>query len=1020
MAISVFTHRNECIPPSTNVSLYYNGANMNNTTQGDLGVYFTDDATLGLGDIITAPTQCTQGIDIVFLVDYTASMGNAIEGVKTGISNILSTISTESLNNSRVGLVLFDEYLGTSSNSTYSDKPTYVNLPAGQKIVNVNASANRTQWITAISKMGAVNDFTDFNAKLALLNTTNFLMGNGYGLPEPGDMGTYEIVKNNLAGAWREEAIKVVILITDDKPGGDDDTNNATDLAYATDILIPALNNKGVQMIVQSNMASSTSGNYYYNLTTQTTIPGRYDQVAFDSNGNWVNTGLVTGIQALCDETYYATCDLASSGWYYRSGDWYSFYFDANTGEITNINYFAPTYSVSPSTTSVTENGQTIIWTITTNYVSNGTILYWDFNSGSSVTSSDFINAISNGSFTINNGIGSFQLTTRSDSSTEGTELISVRIRTGSVNGPVVTASDFTLISDTSQNVPTSTPVPISNYQHYSAQSDGSGNTTSESSCDSHLALYVSFWSERGSVLGLQVGDFIYSNSAGTALWNGNGYWYQVGDSDYLQKVIKIGEGQVLSITNCPVEQPTPTATPMPTAAPPVINNFRGVGVSYNEIETLWDSVTGATGTLTITWGINGSYTNVGSGSTNIFNDGSFNLESLSPNTYYYIRMTAANADSSTSEIRMVKTEAIIVPTPTPTAAGSGSGSGSGTGTSTCRNVWVKSTVDQSRYGLQWRNFGNTATKRFNQMLGVSMWYGGVEGVVYSVCSTLVPGVWDFNSTALVVLSGDEVVNFADGGVCTYDSDCVYITPTATPAPTATATPTPTALSVYKYLMDPCDGSSRYVVAQSNTPKSIGTVYSLSGSEYADQNYTCIQNSTDFPETTILGAATCDFDDPECLLAGTLITLADGTQKAIETIAIGDVLKSIVVGDMPNSDNTEVLTLWSQANPTISNTTTTVQNNKMSTVDSVLSFNNGRLTSSKDHLHVIKRSGNWMVVIASSVVVGDIFVTQSGSEITITSIEELTGTFNVYKLDVETNDTYIASDIITHNAKLMP
>lgn len=992
MAISVFTHKDECIPPATNVSLYYNGINMNNTTQGDLGVYFTDDATLGLGDIITAPAQCTQGIDIVFVVDYTGSMSSAIEGVKTGISNILSTISTESLNNSRVGLVLFDET--TNSTTNYSNTSTYINLPAGQKFQNVNSSVGKTQHITAISKMAAVNDFTDFNAKLALLNTGSFPLGNGQGTPEPGDMGTYEVVKNNLAGAWREEAIKVVILITDAVPGGNDDVNNATDLTYATNTLIPTLDNKGVQMVVQSSKASGTSGNYYYNLTTQTTIPGRYDQVTFDSNGNWVNTGLIAGIQALCDETYYATCDLASSGWYYRSSDWYSFYFDANTGEITSINYFAPTYSVSPSNISINENGQTITWTITTKYVSNGTVLYWDFSGGSSATSNDFINAISNGSFTINNGIGSFQLTTRADSSTEGQEFVGVRIRTGSVTGTVVASTGFTEIEDTSQNTPTATPVPITYYQHRSVQADGSGNVRADVSCNE--LTNVPFWSLRGSVLGLQVGDNIYANSTGNTPWNGNGYWYQVGDMNGStpQKVIQIGEGQVLSITNCPVVQPTPTPTAtriiLPTATP------------------------------------------------------------TPPPTY-------------------------APPTATPTGVSSGGGSGSGT----CRNVWVKSTVNTTRYGLQWRNsLGNTVTTRFNQMLATPMWYGGVEGAVYSVCSTLVPGVWDFNSTALVSLSGGQVVNFADGGACTSDSDCVYMAPTATPMPTyeyvvecvsgaclqgtgrvvssttqysfgqivtlnnqdgcweimpevSSATPistitgicapTPTATaSVYKYVMDPCDGVSSYVVAQSNTPKSIGTVYSLSGSTYADQNYTCIQTSTGPAETTILSAASCDGFDPNCLLAGTLITLADGTQKAIETIAIGDELKSTVVGDMPDSDNTEVLTLWSQANPTISNTTTTVQNNKMSTVDSVLSFNNGRLTSSKDHLHVIKRSGNWMVVVASSVVVGDIFVTQSGSEIAITSIEELTGTFNVYKLDVETNDTYIASDIITHNGKLTP
>ena len=1016
MAISVFTHRDECIPPSTNVSLYYNGANMNNTTQGDLGVYFTDDATLGLGDIITAPAQCTQGIDIVFVVDYTGSMSNAINGVKAGIANIINTISSESLNNARIGLVIFDEY-AVNATPNYGLKPTYTNLPAAQKFINVNSSVGKSQHITALAPMGAVNNFTDFNAKLALLNTSDFPLGDGQGTPEPGDLGTYEIVKNNLAGAWRAEAIKAVVLITDAVPGGNDDSNTSADLTYLNNILLPAVDARGTQVMVQSSKSASTSGNYYNQLANNSTIPGRYDQVTFDSNGNWVNTGLITGIQALCDETYYATCDLASSGWYYRSGDWYSFYFDANTGEITNINYFAPTYSVSPSTTSVTENGQTITWTITTNYVSNGTVLYWDFNSGSSATSSDFINAISNGSFTINNGIGSFQLTTRSDSSTEGTESISVRIRTGSVNGTVVTTSDFTLISDTSQNVPTSTPVPISRYRHYSAQPDGSGNTRSDSSCD--VLTYVSFWSERGSVLGLQVGDFIYSSPTGTTLWNGNGYWYQVGDSATIQKVIKIGEGQVLSITNCPVEQPTPTATARPVVVTPTPTpiSLRQFFIRTSGFST----ATNACGQATVA-----SRYHDGAGTLPVVGDKVYLSNStsnpmLGDNIYYAINTTSAGTNT---EYALIQSTGFVenrgtCPTPTPTPTGVSSGGGAGT--ATCRNVWVKSTVDQFRYGLQWRNSsGNTITSRFNQMLGVSMWYGGVEGVVYSVCSTLVPGVWDFNSAALVTLTGGQVVNFADGGVCTSDSDCVYIAPTATPSP---ATPTATAQSVYKYLMDPCDGVSSYVIAQSNTPKSIGTVYSLSGSLYADQNYTCIQTSTEFPETTILGTAACDgddFGDPRCLLAGTLITLADGTQKAIETIAIGDELKSTVVGDMPNSDNTEVLTLWSQANPTISNTTTTVQNNKMSTVDSVLSFNNGRLTSSKDHLHVIKRSGNWMVVIASSVVVGDIFVTQSGSEITITSIEELTGSFNVYKLDVETNDTYIASDIITHNAKISP
>lgn len=982
MALSAFPQDAICIPPSDFVSLAYNSSSPNGLDVSTNTAVYSTDGTIGINNILTQPVECGGGIDVVFLVDYTSSMGGAISGVKAGISNILSTISAESNGNYRLGLCIFDEEVGNLTTPNYGSNTLYTSLPSSQKVAINVGGFNRTQFITCLEPLGNIGSTSAFQSQLNALATSFLPLGDGVGIPEPGGLGVNEIVSNGIAGSFRSDAIKIIVLITDAVPGGYDDVSYSQDQTYFNNTLIGVCDSLDVQVMVQSSKSANEARNYYVNLANGTTPTGRYDQVTFDGAGNWINTGLISGIESLCENSFTGTCTEAASGWYYNSGDYSAYYFDNTSGKFTSQYYFPAEYNVSPSTTLTDENGRTITWTITTKYVGNGTVLYWDFNSGSNVTSSDFINAISNGSFTINNDTGSFQLTTRADSLTEGTESIGVRIRTGSVNGSVVATSDFTLISDTSQNVPTPTPVPISYYQHYSVQADGSGNIRSDSNCSEFTT--ISFWSERGSVLGLQVGDSIYANSTGTTLWNGNGYYYQVGDTAFstVQKVIRIGEGQVLSITNCPVVQPTPTPTIPPTYAPP---------------------------------------------------------------------------------------------TPTPTDVSSGGGAGS----ATCRNVWVRSTVNTTRYGLQWRNsLGNTVSTRFNQMLATPMWYGGVEGAVYSVCSTLVPGVWDFNTAALVSLSGGQVVNFADGGVCTSDSDCVYIAPTATPMPTyeyvvecvsgdclqgtgrvvssttqysigqivtlnnqngcwevmpevssatpvstvtgiCAPTPTPTT-SIYKYVMDPCDGVSSYVVAQSNTPKSIGTVYSLSGSSYADQNYTCIQTTTASAETTILSVATCDGVDPNCLLAGTLITLADGTQKAIENIAIGDELKSTVVGDMPDGDNTEVLALWSQANPTISNTTTTVQNNKMSTVDSVLSFNNGRLTSSKDHLHVIKRSGNWMVVIASSVVVGDVFVTQSGSEVVITLIEELTGTFNVYKLDVETNDTYIASDIITHNAKLGP
>jgi intein/homing endonuclease len=108
---------------------------------------------------------------------------------------------------------------------------------------------------------------------------------------------------------------------------------------------------------------------------------------------------------------------------------------------------------------------------------------------------------------------------------------------------------------------------------------------------------------------------------------------------------------------------------------------------------------------------------------------------------------------------------------------------------------------------------------------------------------------------------------------------------------------------------------------------------------------------------------------------------------------------------------------WSQTNPTLSNTSATVTQNTEHLVNSILSFNNGLLVSSEDHIHIIKRNSIWFVIKAADILVGDSFINQNGSEQVINSIVKSSGSFKVYKLDVESNDVYIANGIITHNYK---
>jgi len=175
-----------------------------------------------------------------------------------------------------------------------------------------------------------------------------------------------------------------------------------------------------------------------------------------------------------------------------------------------------------------------------------------------------------------------------------------------------------------------------------------------------------------------------------------------------------------------------------------------------------------------------------------------------------------------------------------------------------------------------------------------------------------------------------------------------------------------------------------------------------------------LRHALDVNVTDSVGVTLIQFDT--CLIAGTKVTLTDDSLVNIEDLLVGQVLKSTVFGNMPDGDNYETLSGWSQANPTLSTTTAELVSITPYTVSEVYSLNDGLITSSGSHLHIVKRDGNWSVIKAINIVTGDILMSTDG-EIAITSnVVDNTPTV-VYKLNVETNDTFIANGIITHNLK---
>jgi hypothetical protein len=160
----------------------------------------------------------------------------------------------------------------------------------------------------------------------------------------------------------------------------------------------------------------------------------------------------------------------------------------------------------------------------------------------------------------------------------------------------------------------------------------------------------------------------------------------------------------------------------------------------------------------------------------------------------------------------------------------------------------------------------------------------------------------------------------------------------------------------------------------------------------------------------------CGYVNP-CFIEGTNITLADGSQVLIETLQVGDVLKSFAIDTLPlYSDDESVLTTWNTE--TLSGTESTAAIVSITPVQvSEIVVINDLLKTTPSHKHLVKRDGVWSFVSAYNVVVGDIMLDINNEEVEITSVEVQQVEQTVYKMDVETLDVFYAENILTHNVK---
>ena len=154
-----------------------------------------------------------------------------------------------------------------------------------------------------------------------------------------------------------------------------------------------------------------------------------------------------------------------------------------------------------------------------------------------------------------------------------------------------------------------------------------------------------------------------------------------------------------------------------------------------------------------------------------------------------------------------------------------------------------------------------------------------------------------------------------------------------------------------------------------------------------------------------------------CFIEGTNITLADGSQVLIETLQVGNVLKSFGIDTLPlYSDDDTVLTTWNTENLTGTDSTATIVSIRPIQVTEIIVINN-LLKTTPNHKHLVKHEGVWSFASAYMVVVGDIMLDINNNEFEITSAELQEVETVVYKMDVETLDVFYAENVLTHNLK---
>ena len=189
----------------------------------------------------------------------------------------------------------------------------------------------------------------------------------------------------------------------------------------------------------------------YFNSTTSM-LASDFSDNSLTGSVSVVSTGATTGVATI---TRTVANDFLNEGQE-------NFFLTIRTNSVTGpvvqtsstvtVNDVVASYTLTPSSLVVTE-GSTLTVTVSGSNIPNGTYYWTIHQEEGTVTASDFNPASFNGTVSVSNNSGSFNVTLVSDRLTEGEEKIIIRLRQGSITGTELAYTSIITVSDTSRNV---------------------------------------------------------------------------------------------------------------------------------------------------------------------------------------------------------------------------------------------------------------------------------------------------------------------------------------------------------------------------------------------------------------------------------------------------------------------------------------------------------------------------------------------------------------------------------------